>query len=198
MAALPLLQVPYCEETNLGVRSAEPVMLIDTHSGACPNQKTWLALAWNARELRVLFHCEDERPWATLNRRDAPLYQEEVVEVFLDPYGDLQSYFEIELNPLNTVCDLVLRRTRSGYTKDFSWDCANLETSVELGQGFWRAELAIPLASLGHDLPTQGWRANFYRIDRPTFGASELSAWAPTMRPHFHVSHRFGHLDLVR
>jgi hypothetical protein len=62
--------------------------------------------------------------------RDAPLFKEEVVEVFVDPVGDLESYFEIEVNPLNTVMDLVLRRGRVGVKRNFAWRCEELETAV--------------------------------------------------------------------
>lgn len=198
MESLPSLHVPFAEDTRMAVRQGAPAFLVDTQTGASPLQKTSFTTAWNPKEFRVLFQCEDANPWATMNRRDDPLYKEEVVEVFLDPFGDLQSYFEIEVNPLNAVCDLLLRRNRSGYAKDFFWDCADLQTEVEVGEGFWRAELGIPFASLGPDLPMQGWRANFYRIDRPAPNRCELSAWAPTGRPHFHLSHRFGVLDFVR
>ena len=33
--------------------------------------------------------------------RDDPLYDEEVVEAFLCPTGDLRHYFELEVSPLN-------------------------------------------------------------------------------------------------
>ena len=92
----------------------------------------------------MLFHAEDTHAWATMTERDAPLYEEEVVEVFLDPVGDLESYFEIEVNPLNTVLDLVLRKNRSGYVKDFAWQCEGLRTAVVKREAAWTTELAIP------------------------------------------------------
>jgi hypothetical protein len=59
------------------------------------------------------------------------------VELFLDPVGDLESYFEIEVNPLNAVLDLVLRRTRSGYAKNFAWRCEGLRTAVKRTASGW-------------------------------------------------------------
>ena len=93
-------------------------------------------------EWRVLFHATDADAWATLTERDAPLYEEETVEIFFDPAGDLQSYFEIEVNPLNTVLDLVLRRNRSGHVKNFAWKCEGLRTAVSKSAGAWTTELA--------------------------------------------------------
>ena len=136
-------------------------------------------------------------PKAALTQRDAPLYEEEVVEVFFDPAGDLEGYFEIEVNPRNAVCDLVLRRTRNGYRKNFAWNCEGLRTTVEVTAKSWITEIAIPFASIGPGLPRIGapWRVNFCRIDRPKNAPRELSAWSPTGRPNFHVQQRFGWMD---
>ena len=105
-------------------------------------------MAASGRDLRVLFDCVDRDPWATMRARDNRLYEEEVVEVFLDPVGDLECYFEIELNPLNTVLDLVLRKSPSGRRMDLRWQCAGLRTAVQRTLHGWTAELAIPFESL--------------------------------------------------
>ena len=201
MTALPRVESVYrADPHELISSSAPPQFLHDTVTGLAPKQATWFKTAWNQRELRVLFHAEDTDPWATFTQRDAPLYEEEVVEIFLDPAGDQESYFEIEVNPLNAVCDLVLRKTRSGYRKDFAWNCEDIQTTVTKQPGFWTAEISIPFASFGPDLPVIGkaWRANFFRIDRPQDAPRELSAWSPTGHANFHIQERFGFLDFVR
>jgi hypothetical protein len=206
MTALPRLE---CKRGNFALVAADinaahwleipPVFLKENVTGAQPRQSTWFKIAWDERELRVLFHATDTHAWATHTAHDAPLYEEEVVEIFLDPVGDLESYFEIEVNPLNAVCDLVLRRSRSGYRKDFSWHCEGLQTAVVKTKDVWITEISIPFASLVPDLPVIGkpWRANFYRIDRPENSPWELSAWSPTGLPLFHVQEKFGWLEFV-
>ncbi|HEX8313051.1 MAG TPA: carbohydrate-binding family 9-like protein, partial [Chthoniobacteraceae bacterium] len=158
----------------------QPVQLLETVTGALPEQATRLRVGWSESELRLLFECDDREPWATLTARDAPLYTEEVVEVFRDPVGDLESYFEIEVNPLNAVCDLVLRRNRSGYAKNFAWNCEGLQTAVRRTTTGWNAELAIPFSEVAGEAPISGtrWRANFFRIDRPPGRERELSSWS--------------------
>lgn len=180
-------------------RKVTPVQLRDTVSGAVPQQATGVRVAWTEEELRVLFHAEDTHAWATLTERDAPLYEEEVVEVFLDPAGDLESYFEIEANPLNAVLDLVLRRNRSGYAKDFAWRCEELRTAVVKTDAAWSAELAIPFRSLMAEPPKAGdcWRVNFCRIDRPPGVPRELTSWSPAGRANFHTPERFGTLQFT-
>jgi hypothetical protein len=162
--------------------------------GAAPQQATEVRCAWTADEWRVLFEVQDTHVWATMTERGAMLYQEEVVEVFLDPVGDLGSYYEIELNPLNATLEVVLRRSRSGYLKDFSWRCEGLRTFARRTDTGWCAELAIPFTSVAATppQPSTQWRANFCRIDRPRGVERELSAWSPPGRGNFHTPERFG------
>lgn len=145
-------------------------------------------------------HASDTHIWATHTQRDAPLYDEEVMEVFLTPWeeeGEPRRYFEIEVNPLNTVLDLALRRTPDGFERDFAWSCKGLRTAVKIEEGAWTAEFSIPFASVDA-LPLQRyWRANFFRIDRPKDKPRELSAWSPTYDVTFHRPDRFGRLEFV-
>jgi len=173
-----------------------PVRLVETITGKPPQQGTELRVAVDGSDLRVLFDCTDADPWATLAKRDEMLFTEEVVEVFLDPVGDLECYFEFEVNPLNTVMDLVLRKSPSGLRKDFTWQCEGLRTAVKKTAQGWAAELAIPFDSLmPGSAHRQAWRCNFYRIDRPVKNAEpELSAWSPTWLPQFHATERFGYV----
>ena len=199
----PLLR---CPKRPFGPVAANPgtapwpevtaTLLRETTGGGSPRQATRFKAAWSAEELRVLFEIEDTHVWATLGERDAPLYEEEVVEVFLDPVGDLQRYFELEVNPLNAVLDLVLWREGERYVKDFQWRCAGLQTAVRRNPAGWCAEFSIPFASLGA-APRGIWRANFHRIDRPSAAPWELSAWSPTGQPKFHVPERFGFLEFT-
>ncbi|MDB6153604.1 MAG: hypothetical protein JWL90_2057 [Chthoniobacteraceae bacterium] len=199
--SIPLLECQARELCELSAspgsifwESIAPVTFREAFDGKSPRQATHLRCAWNASELRLLFRCEDDYVWATLTERDGPLYTEEVVEMFLDPVGDLESYFEIEVNPLNTVLDLVLRKSPSGYRKDFSWRCEGLQTRVEKDDAGWNLEVSIPFGSLTAEPPTAGtrWRMNFCRIDRPLGRDRELSAWSPPGRGSFHTPERFG------
>ncbi len=208
-ASPPELPSVRCVARSLGELSAdpassfweavEPIELLDVVTGAVPEQRTQVRLAWDRDELRVLFHAEDTDPWATLTARDAPLYTEEVVEVFLDPVGDGVSYFEFEVNPLNAVLDLVVRRNRSGLLKDLSWRCEGFRSVVAKSADSWTAELSIPFRGLVAEVPVPGgcFRANFCRIDRPRGRERELTAWSPTGRPLFHVPERFGTVAFV-
>ena len=178
----------------------EPVFLRQTGDGSSPIQATWLKAAWDSDELRLFYWVEDDCIRATHTERDALLYEEEVVEIFLDPSGnpgEPEAYFEIEVNPLNAVLDLELRRSSTGLLRDWSWKCEGLRTAVSRHDRGWCAEMSVPFAGIGPTPPRRQWRANFFRIDRPLDRPRELSAWSPTGAPDFHIPARFGYLEFL-
>ena len=191
--------LPAADEARSAWKDLGPLPLLLNEDGSSPRQSTQLRVGWDAQALHILFVAEDAHPWATLREHDAPLYKEEVFEVFLDPEGDGLGYFELEVNPNNAILDGAMRRVRSGYRKDFGWHCAGLETAVRVFPGGWAAELRIPFESVtsGAPAPGQRWRANFTRIDRPPGEPRELSAWSPTGLAQFHVPSRFGVLEFT-
>lgn len=182
-------------------QAVEAVTLLENIGGGQPALATRVRTLRDGGNWRVLFEVDDPAPWATLTTRDAELWTEEVVEVFFDPVGDGLGYFEVEINPLGTVCDLVLRRTASGWRKDFGWSVDGLISHARRTAHGWAAELSIPFAALGAESgPANGerWRVNFLRIDRPDGPGSErreLSAWSPTSMANFHRYERFGTVE---
>jgi hypothetical protein len=197
---LKTYRAPFGDGDNADVWAGiAPVSLYEVTTGQPPKQATRVRSAWTAHAWRLLFQMDDSHPWATLTERDGPLWTEEVIEIFIDPIGDLESYFEIELNPRGTATDLVLRRISSGWRKEFGWHAVGLESQVRLTPGGWEAELSIPFASVSPGEPGAGeiWRVNFLRIDRPLGPGTEpeLSAWSPTGQRNFHRPERFGVLE---
>lgn len=178
---------------------------VRAEDGGRPKWGTRAGLAWEEDRLVVRFECEDADAWGELAVRDAPLWTEEVVELFVAPgEADPRRYFELELSPKGVVFDAIVNSPhgdRRDLAVDSSWDCPGLRSSVEsIGRGqTWRAEISIPWASLGAPPPPR-WRLNLYRIERPRDGEPpEYSAWSPTLvRPaDFHLPARFGHLELA-
>jgi hypothetical protein len=170
------------------------IFLADNNSGRPPVWGTEVRTGWHQDELLVLFISQDPDPWATFIKRDDPLWEQDVVEVFIDPFGDLNCYFEFEVNPLNAVLDLFVRRVRSGMRKDFTWNCEGLRTATGLLAYGWVAGLAIPFKSMGN-CDRSHWRINFCRIEHPKDQPRELSAWSPTFSGTFHLPERFGELN---
>jgi len=171
--------------------------------GAVPDQATTVRVAHDAGALLVRFDCDDRDIWATHVDRDAPLWEEEAVELFVAPGGDDPAgYLEFEVNPLGTVFDARVvnpRGRRDSMRVDASWNAAGLNVAVSRPSlRSWRVELAIPWSDLCAGDPPRVWRANFFRIERPHDAAAEFSCWSPTFtRPaDFHKPALFGTLIL--
>jgi hypothetical protein len=185
-SALDGLGAPWAECARL--------CLVDSVSGRKPRWGTEVRLGWEDYALHGLFLCQDPDPWATKTTRDDSLWEEEVVEIFINPFGDSISYFEIEINPLNTVTDLFVRRVRTGLRKEFAWTCEGLATACGTLAYGWLAAFQIPFRALGDCHPARSpvWRVNFARIDRSKEEKRELTAWSPSFLESFHVPERFG------
>ena len=207
-AISPPFPPPGPPELRLEPGESATLRLVRAEDGAAPDLATRVALTDHGERLEIRFDCDDPAPWATLRERDAPLWEEEVVEVFLAPGGATPlRYFELEVNPLGALFDAVVdspHGDRREWKVDRSWSCADLAWSASLrddGSG-WSARLALPwnaLASRSTDRALDVWRANFYRIDRPLRSRdarSEFSAWSPTLATpaDFHRPARFGFL----
>jgi hypothetical protein len=163
-----------------------------------------------AAALFLRFDVYDENPWHTMTRRDEHIWEEEVVEIFLDPDRTGVNYYELEINPVNVVCDLVVVKPWPELHSDPAWNFAGLETRVvpyrgeRGGPDGWTATARLPwggfrvLPSAAALPPKQGdrWRFNLYRIKRPRGAARPhddviAAAWSPTGSPSFHVPAAF-------
>lgn len=145
-----------------------------------PAFPTEAALTWDQRLLYVGFACTDPAPWARHEARDARLWEEEVVEVFLDPDGDGRNYAELEVSPRNVVVDLLIAAPGAAGPGARRWNVEGLQTAVTRHVEGWIVEIAIPWAALGDagvtSAPRVGdqWRVGLYRIERP--GGPEKAA----------------------
>ena len=109
-----------------------------------PAYPTEAAVTWDDTFLYVAFACTDPAPWARHGTRDDRLWEEEVVEVFLDPDGDGRNYAEIEVSPTNVVVDLLIEAPRAGGPNARAWNVEGLQTAVKTQATGWVAEMAIP------------------------------------------------------
>ena len=207
MTALPTLLVPRIAgkirvDANLDKapwRDLAPVALVPSHGRAAPAgyQPTALRVCHDGARLRVAFACTDAYVFGTHRGRNAPIYEEEVVEAFLAPSGEPRRYFELESSPMGAWFEARIESPdghRATMRCDRDWSCAGWERAERVHARGWDVEWAIPFAALDVPPPAPGttWRANFFRIDQANGG--EYSAWSPTFAdpPDFHLPDRFG------
>ena len=125
---------------SVAVATAERALLLaaDEAAWAHASVVTWGPAAyetrfralWSDDGLHLRFDATDPSPWHTMTKRDEHLWEEEVVEIFLDPDRSGRHYYELEISPANVVCDLDMISPMPNYKSDFAWDLAGLETRV--------------------------------------------------------------------
>lgn len=168
-------------------------------------QQTAVRICYDATALYVRFDCDDRDIWGTLTERDDPIYNEEVVELFLAPgEGTPVEYAEIEISPNGVLFDAWVQNPtgdRAQMVVDTAWNWPGIRWHARRieDEKRWWAVLVLPWAGIVPSGPRPAlWRANFYRIERPRDGMPEYSCWSPTLTEpaDFHRPGRFGTLRI--
>lgn len=175
--------------------------------GPMPYRTGFRAL-WRDDALLARFDVRDQRPWYTRQDRDGCLWEEEVVEIFLDPTRSGADYAELEISPANVVCDLHIARLAPERDVRLEWNFETLETIVHPGERAddWTAIACLPFgdfASLSPRvaacLPVETgdtWHFNVFRIKRPHGPAAPehsavYAAWSVPDGSTFHTPEAF-------
>ena len=186
---------------------------MNNHRDGSPNPlKTTVRILWDDTNLYVGFYCEDKDAWATYDKKDANLWEEEVVEIFVDPDEYTHFYYEYEYNPLNNFLDLVVmnagKRLNGKFGGWFAWDHKGMKNAVYLkgdpkhgtNDEYWTVEVALPLDAfwVAANIPPKDgdmWRFNAYRFERKDPKEPKnywQAAWCPVINGSFHTPWRFG------
>jgi hypothetical protein len=147
-----------------------------------PSQQTRAKMLWDKDYLYIAAFMEEEHIWAYQDKKDQIVYLENDFEVFIDPDGDTENYYELEVNAINNTFDLFLPVTyRNGGKANIKWDIKDLLTAVSIegtvnnaadSDSHWILEMAIPFKGLSTEqvaaaFPQDGstWRINFSRVN---------------------------------
>jgi len=187
--------------------SAEEGTLREVVSGGKPRLATRFRMLYSEENLYVFYEVEDRVIFASYTDHDYPLYEEDVVELFLSPSGSLHYYYEFNFSPRAVAYDAIVLNdggpSETGRGEIFipllAWDCEGLQVKAHRRDGDnWSVGAAVPfrqlhLAENRTPRPGETWRANLFRIEYGE-GEPEYSAWIPTGVRDFHVPVRFGTL----
>jgi hypothetical protein len=194
---------------------AEAINLVNNSTGETAKQITEARLLYTESSLYVAFYCEDDYIWGTMEERDDPIYEEECVELFINPSCSKHQYYEINVSPKNTLFDACILNNRQPQREKEKFTVLTgfnptIRTEVHVegefgipGKGnFWTVEYAIPFSELfgaPNPVPHPGdrWRLNLYRIDAPSKGNKRYYAWSPTGKINFHLPWKFGILQFM-
>ena len=172
----------------------EPFVDILGDRGPTPRFTTRAKMLWDDDYFYIAADLQEPHLWATLTARDSVIFQDNDFEIFIDPDGDTHNYFELEINALVTVWDLMLVQPyRDGGPAIHAWDIAGLKAAVNTrgtinrpsdGDDGWSVEIAIPWrilaeAAPGRRRPQTGerWRVNFSRVEWQVTITMEIWGW---------------------
>ncbi|MCD9024038.1 carbohydrate-binding family 9-like protein [Cohnella silvisoli] len=188
--------VNYEDSVWEGLPAAE---LVDVNTGGPVQEETKVKVCWDESALYVRFECKDDYVVSKFLNHDDPLYEEDVVEVFIDEAGEGSHYIELELSPFNVLFDAKIDNDGENYIVHTDWHAEGIQTNVVSDGKLAIYDLRIPF-DLFQKKPAIGtaWRINFYRIDDDRSGVRHFQAWSPTWNGDYHTPSRFGTLVFDR
>lgn len=161
---------------------------VDIEGAGKPNPfyQTRMKMLWNDSAIYVAAELVDEHIWAYQTDHDDIVYRENDFELFLSPGGGTENYYEIEVNAINTIFDLVLTKPyRNGGKAIIPWNAEGLKSGIQivgtLNDGsdldkLWTVEMKIPFSDLSNSRSESRslkggdhWRINFSRVQYDTF-----------------------------
>jgi hypothetical protein len=147
-----------------------------------PRLRTRAKLLWDDDYLYIAAELQEPHVWATLTNHDAVIFRDPDFEVFIDPQGKTEPYYEFEMNARNTTWDLSLDKPyMDGGKPHNEWEIPGLKSAVHINGTLnnpddkdrgWTVELAFPWKVLSEQArhggpPGEGeqWRIDFSRVE---------------------------------
>ncbi len=182
--------------------------LWDSQTGA--KQKTAVRMLWDDQNLYLAYDCDDADITAQFQNRDDPTYQDDAVEIFINPRPSQDGlYFGFEMNARGVLYDYVnyggrtlVKQYNANGVKIATFLRGTMNVRGDKDQG-WSLEAAIPWSNFDalSRPPQVGtvWKANLNRWDgvEPN---RRMSIWSDPQQqtPWPHIPQRFGELAFVQ
>lgn len=149
--------------------------------------------------LYVAFMCRESRMSqiiAAARERDAVIYGDDCVEVFIDANNDLKTYYQFQISSRGTFTDRKCEIAETGQVfKRARWDAEGAEWATACYPNHWVAEMKFPLSSLG--LKAGAGLVFGLNLTRAEYPHKETSSWA-SMGTTYHNPKLFGRLWFER
>jgi hypothetical protein len=141
-----------------------------------PRYDTKAKLLWDDNYIYIGAELEDPNVWAYLTQRDTIVYYNNDFEVFIDPTGEANNYFELETNALGTVFDLSLEKPYRAPIRPFimfQWNCPGLKLKTKVNGTLnnpndkdkgWTVEMAIPRQAIAAEFDNYLKAGHYLRI----------------------------------
>ena len=163
-------------------RWTEDFVDIEGQAKPKPRLRTRAKLLWDDNYLYIAAELKEPHIWATLTNHDSVIFRDPDFEVFIDPQGKTEPYYEFEINALNTTWDLLLDKPyKDGGKSHDEWEIPGVKSAVHINGTLnnpadkdrgWTVEIAFPWKVLSEHArhagpPGEGeqWRIDFSRVE---------------------------------
>lgn len=145
-----------------------------------PLYKTRVKMIWDNNNLYIYAELQEPDIKGFLHKKDTIIYHDNDFEIFVKPDVKDQEYYEIEINAINTVMDLLMNKPyRFGGKANLNWDLKLFKSAVYHSgtlnksgdiDDYWAVEIKIPVTSIKrfgeppYIQENEIWRINFSRV----------------------------------
>ncbi len=114
--------VYHCKQVQSAIdwNNCDVIELSDTVTGRKPKEASEVRACWSTDYLYLWFLCKDLNIVSDFEQRDDPLFEQDVIEFFIDEEGTGTRYLELEVSPRNIVFDAVIPSLRFRHLISFS------------------------------------------------------------------------------
>ncbi len=168
-------------------QSAPPISTLyqyEPSAGDALSEDTDVRFLYDDKTLYLGVNCRDRNPSGIIARgmeRDGSVSPDDYVYFMLDTFHDQRNGYVFSVNPNGARYDALLSR---GTSTNSEWDGV-WETKTSIDDEGWKAEIAIPFASLSFDPNNDTWGFN---ISRNIRRKSERGRWTGA-RPEIRTSY---------
>ncbi|MBI3920238.1 MAG: DUF4838 domain-containing protein [Armatimonadetes bacterium] len=172
-----------------------PNEITKTHFNDPAPEKTIFYLAHDDRNLYLKARCLEShvaQMKAATHDLDIGGFSDDSIELFFDPEGRGETYYQFCINSLGAVYDALENPTAVGATATITWN-SGVQVKTSVGKDYWELRAAFPFAAWVTKTPQAGstWRFNLCRNRYTELEGPPFSAWSPTLGG-FRKPERFG------
>lgn len=175
--------------------NADMVTLLTADGKKVDTDPTTVKTLWDDKGLYFAFHCPDNMIESSYKNRDDELWNNDVVEIYLDGGSDGKDYLEVQVSPANIVFDALFKVRRTPDWKEArKHNIEGLQTAVSVvgtlnnpkdSDTYYDVEVFVPfnaipgLAKIPPDSDTK-ITCNFFRMDAKEGKVVLAYAFSPT------------------
>jgi hypothetical protein len=173
---------------------ALPYRITKTIKNKPAPQQTEFRLAHDGKKLYLLAECGEPRTSeirATVRESDIGGFVDDSIELFVDPAGRGETYYQFCINTLDTVYDAEENPTAIAANSTITWN-SGIEVQTRVKETSWELRAALPFNAWNEATgPGSTWRFNLCRNRYTDEDAPPFSGWSSTLGG-FRNPERFG------